>query len=425
MAKKLNVRGSDSRLDWLFDYFVREWPSGDTKTRDIWANRIRKAASQPGFEFDHALRRFSVYVLVGSKKYSALTSVKKTDYPRNRDVEKVVARAARLIQKEGSLRESSIAAARAREAASAAQHTCESSAASYSEVEDAQAAYWAAIAAGDGVRGAAATARGALEAAASSHSARNAAMRDYAAALLYFVEQETYGRGKRRGNPSTEKVPSLEKLLGTRKAPSRTSNPSKKKLVINGWEVYTYMSGPPHQWGARIRDPNGSGVHLWRTVNKCEFDLNVYTVDSQSGSFIQLELTSGCDPEFYERTTMSTRLYGLVLEAPKFQAEKVLKAATLWADKKIPKKQNPSKRSDSKPKVKKTTKRKAPLAKTLISKCRKTWDHYCAKPSKKRLEEVFDHLETMKESSAKTVKEERARCLRAANKEAKRLKMKR
>lgn len=73
---------------------------------------------------------------------------------------------------------------------------------------------------------------------------------------------------------------------------------------------------------------------------------------------------------------------------------------------------------------KKKTSRKGPSAKSLISKCQKLWDSYCERPSKKRLREVLEHLEKMKSSSAKTVKEERARCLRAANKEAKRLKMK-
>ena len=96
----------------------------------------------------------------------------------------------------------------------------------------------------------------------------------------------------------------------------------------------------------------------------------------------------------------------------------------------IMRKSNPKKKSNDRsagnsgrPK-KASSKKAAPKASTLINKCRKLWDSYCERPSKKRLEEVFSHLETMKESSAKTVKEERARCLWAANKEAKRLKMK-
>lgn len=53
----------------------------------------------------------------------------------------------------------------------------------------------------------------------------------------------------------------------------------------------------------------------------------------------------------------------------------------------------------------------------LIRKCQKLWEHYCERPAKKRLKEVFDHLEKMKESKSKRVKEERSRCLRVANKQ--------
>jgi len=311
MAEKLNVKGADPRLESLFDFFVRGWPD-DARTRDIWADRIRKAASQPGFKFDPALRRFLAYILVGSKKYSALASAKNSSYPKKNKIAKLIIRVARLIDRRASRAEFS--------AAHSAVFSSAVDAASREHVDDdygaaAHAARAAARAAGTflarpgapyfGAHAADAT-NSAYGATAPAYGATApAAAQEFAAALLYFVEQEAYGRGKRRGNPSTEKVPSLEKLLGTRKASSRTSNPSKKKTA------------------------------------------------------------------------------------------------------------------------KKATKRKAPLAKTLISKCQKAWDHYCERPSKKRIKEVFDHLEVMKESSAKTVKDERARCLRAANKEAKRLKMKR
>lgn len=125
----------------------------------------------------------------------------------------------------------------------------------------------------------------------------------------------------------------------------------------NGWEVSKYMAGPPHQWAARIRDPNSSGLSLLRTVNECTYELKISTVDSLYGSFIQLALDSGCDPEFYELATISVSLYGLVEQAPKFQLEELLKEATSWANERIPKKQNPSKRSGSGAKGKKTPRR--------------------------------------------------------------------
>lgn len=84
-------------------------------------------------------------------------------------------------------------------------------------------------------------------------------------------------------------------------------------------------------------------------------------------------------------------------------------------------KKNPGKKKSAK---KKATRKKAPEWKKLINKCQKNWDHYCERPGKKRLKEVFAHLEEMKKSDSKRVKEERAACLRIANKEAKRLGMK-
>lgn len=59
----------------------------------------------------------------------------------------------------------------------------------------------------------------------------------------------------------------------------------------------------------------------------------------------------------------------------------------------------------------------------LINQCRQLWERYYKKPTKGNLESVFDHIETMKSSKSENVKKERARCLRAANKEAKRLKV--
>ena len=68
--------------------------------------------------------------------------------------------------------------------------------------------------------------------------------------------------------------------------------------------------------------------------------------------------------------------------------------------------------------------KKTPPSTRLINRCQKLWDAYCEKPTKKNLRAVLEHLEKMKESKSKKVKGERARCLRVANKEAKRLKMK-
>jgi hypothetical protein len=88
-------------------------------------------------------------------------------------------------------------------------------------------------------------------------------------------------------------------------------------------------------------------------------------------------------------------------------------------------KSNPKKKATKKKVAKKKAARRSPnSAAALTAKCRKLWDHYCERPSKTRLKPVLEHLEKMKASKAKSVKEERSACLRIANKEARRLKMK-
>jgi len=92
---------------------------------------------------------------------------------------------------------------------------------------------------------------------------------------------------------------------------------------------------------------------------------------------------------------------------------------------------NPTKKKVAKKKVakkkvakKKATRKKTPPYQLLINRCQKLWDHYCERPSKARLKPVLAHLEKMKGSTSKKVADERKGCLRVANKEARRLKMK-
>jgi hypothetical protein len=89
-------------------------------------------------------------------------------------------------------------------------------------------------------------------------------------------------------------------------------------------------------------------------------------------------------------------------------------------------KSNPGKKKATKKKSakKKVARKSKPEWQRLIDRCRKLWDHYCERPSKKRLKPVIDHLEKMKASTSKKVVDERKSCLRIANKEARRLKMK-
>jgi hypothetical protein len=67
----------------------------------------------------------------------------------------------------------------------------------------------------------------------------------------------------------------------------------------------------------------------------------------------------------------------------------------------------------------KKTKSKAPTAKALIAKCQKLWEAYCKKPGVTKLRAVAKHCEAMKSSKAKSVAEERKRCMRSVQAEAK------
>ena len=318
MSKKLNVKGASPRLEHLFEYFVYTLPKGDPKTRDRWADRIRSAASQPDFEFEPALRRFLVYALVGSKRYSALASVKKTSNPKKREVVNVIMRVAKDIRRGAS--DSQLNGAI--KLAISALDTQKSYYSSYYDpnYETADNAIHVAYYAANSVQfkgqvpsaiaaykvpPLASMAAGHAAIAATGRRSEYAAVKDpltseFAAALLYFVEQEAYGRGKRRGNPSTEKVPSLKQLLGRTPKSNPRGKTAKKKTV---------------------RKP------------------------------------------------------------------------------------------------------KAGSAAGLVKECRRLWDHYCERPGKTRLKAVMKHCELMAESTAKSVKEERQRCMRAARREAKKLGM--
>ena len=69
-------------------------------------------------------------------------------------------------------------------------------------------------------------------------------------------------------------------------------------------------------------------------------------------------------------------------------------------------------------------KRKANPSATIISTCQELWEHYCARPGKKRLQAVLKHLEAMKGSRSAKVSMERRRCLRAARAEAREMGLK-
>jgi len=79
---------------------------------------------------------------------------------------------------------------------------------------------------------------------------------------------------------------------------------------------------------------------------------------------------------------------------------------------------NPAKGSKRK---KASSKKAEPTAKELISKCRDLFEAYKKKPGRARLNAAIKQCEKMKGSKFKTVKEERARCMRGIRREKKRL----
>ena len=196
--------------------------------------------------------------------------------------------------------------------------------------------------------------------------------------------------------PEIPKTPSLAPRIRKR---VQKGNPKKKAKknpkkhsgvyagrVINGWEIFDEEVG-------RGLDPD---VH--------------YVMLRRSGDHLRVQWT-GDGAKGYP----SAILYKGGVAQPGKKWRKTggvitdIRNATKWAN---------SAQSNPKKKAKKKT---ASPAKALVTKCQKAWDHYCERPGRKRLKEVFAHLEKMEKSTAKTVRDELRRCKRSAKAEAKRL----
>ena len=364
MTEKLNAEGVDPRLTDLVGYFVDTWIDDDFDTRDIWLERIQLTAIQHGFEFEPALRKFLIYILVGSKRYSALSSVKKSSYPKRDEIAKIIVSVSKLIDRGASKKELAAAADAAYAAADAAvdADVAYVAAAAYASRNAAYAAYSderTPDAASRAVTAAAAAARAADDTAAAYVAAR----REFASALLYFVEQQAQGR---RRSSSTEKVPSLEKLLCN---PGRLADASAEELIAE----YDAMKKSGHRSSVADMSPKELESAFKRLQKKSR------------KSFIE----KGIDPD-------------------KLLAEDVKKVF------------GPRARVG---KGRKLVIDKAPLAKDLIAECRALWESYCERPGKVKLRKVEKHCDAMKGSRFKTVKDERRRCMDAVRREKKKLGM--
>jgi len=98
--------------------------------------------------------------------------------------------------------------------------------------------------------------------------------------------------------------------------------------------------------------------------------------------------------------------------AVEFYDSKMLRAVRRLMDESGGNLENPRKKNA-------TAAKSSSPAKSLITECRRLWDHYCERPNKTRLRAVIKHCEKMAKSTAKSVKEERARCMRSARREMK------
>lgn len=139
------------------------------------------------------------------------------------------------------------------------------------------------------------------------------------------------------------------------------------------------------------------------------------------------ETTSKAQKVDYLKSAAQWEDYGAVSPAEMREAKAIVSARS--NPKKNPKKKAAKKVTKKKvAKKKKAAKRKTakkPEWQRSISLCQKRWEHYCKRPSKKRLEAVYVHMDKMKESKSKKVAAERSKCMRVANSEAKKLKYKR
>ena len=193
--------------------------------------------------------------------------------------------------------------------------------------------------------------------------------------------------------------PANIEVLDARRTSVRRSkrNPAKKKPAKekSGWKKIPHPEFPRYRWS-----PSGTVTYTLKRMHGSMFaDQHeyVYSVTRKGPRSTTDILHPGIDAKHINK----------------------LSDAKAFAEKNF--KKNATKKKVAK---KKPARKKTPPWQLLINRCQKLWDHYCERPSKSRLKPVLEHLEKMKGSTSKKVADERKRCLRVANKEARRLKLK-
>ena len=173
-------------------------------------------------------------------------------------------------------------------------------------------------------------------------------------------------------------------------------------------------SVPMWSYGIRIETPTFiSGQASFITISKPDKDFPYK-------DYVIIPIRLRDNTKNHKAEVFIAKAYGMKPPSqPKKVAKKKMSGSPIGPALRMPS-ENPKKATK-----KKATRKKTPAYQLLINRCQKLWTHYCDRPSKKRLEALYIHLDKMKESTSKKVATERSRCLRAANAEAKKLKYKR
>jgi len=364
---------------------------GDARLAFI--RQSRRYAQQDGFDGAAAFRSLVVYILVVSK-YSVLKSVLNTNSLHKKSIKKSITKIARLFSQNADREKLDSAGAsiwhpspsrtsRSRTSFDAEWYSDKAvDSARQAATEFVRAPYDWGLRSESAIEWAVKAAVASAQYGAESvypHGplalSDDLVYTDYAKALLKIMKKEAE-RAKRKSNPKKSggfTAAQNKKLrLGWAKAqPGFMISETVLSKPVRALAVYRKGS----KWGSGVIDSSGQLIRM-------------VEVFKHSSAFAAAKSAEN-----------------IVLEKPK---KKVAKKKV--AKKKVAKK--------------KVARKKTPEWQLLINRCRKLWDHYCERPSKKRLKPVLEHLEKMKASTSKKVADERKSCLRIANKEARSLKMK-
>ena len=205
----------------------------------------------------------------------------------------------------------------------------------------------------------------------------------------------------------------IQSIEGSRRK-NPSDNPPKKKSNKGKGTTKKKAARKAKSGWKRVHDPESEFTrHTWSPL-----DTVTYTVKRMYGSMFADQ------HEYAYSVTRKGPRSTTDIHQPGIDPKHInnLSDAKEFAEKDFKKR---SKRKDTKKSAARKTK---PGWKILTDRCDKLWDNYNKNPTKKNLNLVFDHLAKMKASTkyetSKRVRDKRTSCLRKANKEAKRLKIK-